>query len=376
MHIGILTHPIETNYGGILQAYALQKILKDMGHDVVTIDRHQKAEYPSFLRHLSGYLKRVIYYYLLGKDLSTKWDPNLTNEQYKYITRNIQPFIDNNIRLTEKIYNSQLSEIDKYNFDAYIVGSDQVWLPDFCPNSFLDFVKRKNVIKVFYAASTGKDSWANNESLKRQCKELAQDFRAISVREENLIELCKSELGVNAQWVLDPTMLICKEEYQKIFNLKERNSNFLFSYILDQDETKQNIIKLVASHKNVDTRDGNVKSYCYYRTHNLDLDRHVFPSVESWLKGIYNADFVVTDSFHGAVFSILFNKQFVVIGNEKRGMDRFISLLKRFGLENRLIYNSDQLNVVNEKINFNNINFKLGQYRNKSIQFLITNLTA
>ena len=202
MKIGILTLPLETNYGGILQAFALQKVLRGIGYDVITIDRHGRREYPSPFIHVVGYVKRLLFHFLLRKDVSIKWNPFESDEQYKIRSRKTQSFINRNILLTRFIYPEQLVEIDKeYGFDAYVVGSDQVWLSYYCPDSFLDFVTRPNVKKVVYAASCGKHSFFNNTRLLKKCSQLAKKFVGISVREDYLVRRCSNKMHIDVQWV-------------------------------------------------------------------------------------------------------------------------------------------------------------------------------
>lgn len=137
MKIGILTLPQETNYGGILQAYALQHTLRGMGHDAITIDRHNRKEYPSWWIHFAGYCKRIIQHYLEGKNVTTKWNPIVSPEEYAILSSETQRFIDRNIKLTKRVFSDELADIEnEYQFDAYVVGSDQVWQEYYCPASF------------------------------------------------------------------------------------------------------------------------------------------------------------------------------------------------------------------------------------------------
>jgi exopolysaccharide biosynthesis predicted pyruvyltransferase EpsI len=107
-----------------------------------------------------------------------------------------------------------------------------------------------------------------------------------------------------------------------------------------------------------------------------NIEDYVVPPVEGWIKGFYDAEFVVTDSFHGVIFSIIFNKPFIAIGNEERGISRFTSILKQFDLEHRLIIGYDQLNndLILENIDFDVINSKLKDLKAKSLLFLKKNL--
>lgn len=346
MKIGILTLPQETNYGGILQNYALQQILLQMGHEPITIDRHNKKGFKSVYIQTASFIKRLILRYLLNRNVTTLWSPFITEEEYAIISSKTQEFINNNIKLTRRIYSTDLEIIDKeYLFDGYVVGSDQVWLDKYCPNSFLDFVKRKDVKKVVFSASCGEKSFLRNSNKLQICKRLAKDFAGISVREYQLVDECRSLLGLDVQWLLDPTMLLNRDDYFKFVKTQD-NDSILFSYILDNNSWKKQIVEKVSKDLSLKIINGNVHRY-YKRNTDAHIDECIFPSVEDWLTNIFYSDFVVTDSFHGTVFAILFNKQFLTIANKRRGLNRFTSLLKMFQLENRLIYDHELINDIN-----------------------------
>lgn len=375
MKIGILTHPLETNYGGNLQAFALQKVLRDMGYEAITIDRHNKEQYSSIFRHILSFAKRVLRHYIFHENVSVNWNPFISEEEYKYISRNTQQFINKNILLTRKVLSSELNDIDEeYAFDAYVVGSDQVWLPGYCPNSFLDFVNRPGVTKLFYAASTGARNFTEDALLLSKCRELVKDFKAVSVREQSLVKLSKDFLNVDAKCVLDPTMLLRKEDYIALCDANNCSKRFLFTYILDSSPDKKEVIGKIAEKESLQIVNGNVEQY-YVKTSKLNMDACVFPSVESWIEGYNNADFIVTDSFHGTVFCLLFNKPFITIGNPQRGIERFKSLLQMFGLENRLVTSVEEaLTIYSKEVDFTYANSILEKYRQESLDFLRTNL--
>ena len=182
MKIGILTHPLDYNYGCLLQAYALQKTIKSMGHEVVTINRFSNPKV-AFLAQFKNWAKRIASYYIKGNNVRLCWNPNLTMDMKRVLFSQTQKFVDRNITNTGIVFTSDLERIDKeYQFDAYVVGSDQVWLPNFSLNCFLDFVHRDNVKRIFYAASTGSTSFADIPSLAAKCKILSKKFSGISDR--------------------------------------------------------------------------------------------------------------------------------------------------------------------------------------------------
>ena len=224
MRIGILTLPLHTNYGGILQAYALQTILKRMGHEVVVIDTYKKLHLPLWKWPLS-IPKRLICKYLLGKDIRVLAEYNY-NKTLSIINQHTQHFIQTNIH--RKII-KDLSEIKPFDFDTIVVGSDQIWRARYfksmfhttIKHSFLDFAKEWNLKRIAYAASFGTEEWEFTEEETEQCKNLAALFDAISVREESGVQLCQSKLNVEATHVLDPTMLL--EPYEYVNLVKKAN---------------------------------------------------------------------------------------------------------------------------------------------------------
>jgi len=367
MKIGILTLPLETNYGGNLQAFALQRTLINLGHDVITIDRHNRREYPSLRVHILGYCKRLFFHYVKGKNVSTKWNPFISDEEYASSAIETQKFISRNIKLTRRIFSDQLVEIENdYQFDAYVVGSDQIWNGNYCPSSFLDFVKREGVKKVVYAASCGNNSFFSDSSKTRICRDLAKDFSGISVRENILVDLCKQKLSIDAQWVLDPTMLLSQDDYLSVTKNNVGSIPVLFSYILDSDSTKDAVVANIAKSLDLPVINGN-------RVNNEGDASKTFPPVDDWIHNINRSQFVVTDSFHGTVFAIIFNKQFISIGNKKRGMSRFLSLLRKFGLENRLIDETklSRANaILGQPIDFELVNSILEREKTESIKYL------
>ena len=339
MRICILTQPLGHNYGGLLQAYALQTVLKRMGHEVWTEDRKEnKKSLFLFVKYFTKIVLgpiRHIYY------------PN--SKERKVISQYTDSFIKKYITTTEPVFSQQKIVLEKYGFEAYIVGSDQVWRPRYSyglRNYFLDFTEGKDVKRLAYAASFGTDEWEFSPKDTRECSRLVQMFDAISVREDSGVILCKDYLGVNSVHLLDPTMLLDKEDYLKIVRQEQekKHKGKIMVYILDASSEKQQIVQYVSSRLGL--QPFSVMPECkFIDVGSKGLEKCIFPSVTEWLKGFEDADFIVTDSFHGMVFSIIFNKPFVAIANKSRGLSRFTSLLKMFNMESRLVftYNRDDI---------------------------------
>ena len=362
MKIGILTQPLHANYGGILQNYALQQVLKQVGHEVWTID----WEGGSGLRDMLYRMKvRVLHMLLPNRFPPLRYKPN--DKERAIIQRNTNHFIITYIKHTEAVhsYEGFVKQASKGKYDAYVVGSDQCWRPcynAFLPSMFLDFVQDKQVKRIAYAASFGTDKWEFTPQQTTICASLAKKFDIVSVREDSGVRLCKEYLGVDARHVLDPTMLLAKEDYiQLIEKEKETKLNgTLFYYILDPNAKKLSFIQKVAKDKGLKSFQVLPKCQAEIRTKEDVKNRIedcVFPGITTWLRAFMDAEMTIVDSFHGMVFSIIFNKPFWAIGNVGRGMSRFTSLLRTFHLEDRLLGEEHLDNVdFSKSINWNMVN--------------------
>lgn len=373
MKVGLLTLPPLTNYGGILQAFALQRVLQKLGHDTYLINRRNSAI------SRNSYLKmRLKSYYMSLKGIKTNWvfSEKARKERERLLSFNTQLFIDKYIQPQTKSFNTPTGFQDIPRFDAYIVGSDQVWRPQYTSNIydyFFDFLGESKSLRIAYAASFGLDEWTFTEEMTAKCRSLISKFKSVSVRESDAIDLCNKYLGVEAYHVLDPTMLLTVDEYLSLIDLSrtENSGGELMSYILDNNSEKEKLVNEIA-----DDQDLKVFNLALL---NLDQKGNIIPipPVENWLRGFIDAKFIVTDSFHGTVFSILFNKPFIAIANSSRGISRFISLLRIFDLENRLVLdvnNVDKLLGIND-INWDKVNSILNIKRTESLSFLSQSLS-
>lgn len=364
--ICILTQPLWHNYGCLLQAFALQKCLKTMNYDVVT------DEFPR--RFLSPYqkcvdkVKRVVAYYVLGRKTVNPSPFYPTESSWQKICANTSKFVRKRID-TVDFFNGSLSPRKEMldRFDTFIIGSDQVWRESYgrVESYFCDFLKQDDKKIFSYAASFGLSHWQFDEEKTAHLKELVKKFKAVSVREKDAVDLCKENLNIKAEWVLDPTLLLSKEDYISLFKdyeTEKSEGNFM-TYILDYSEEKENLINYIEDSKSLTAFSV------------MANEGEEFPAVEKWLKGFYDAKFVLTDSFHGMVFSIVFEKPFLVVLNKQRGSSRFLSLLSALGLEDRLIENIDNVSSFNEilskDIDYEIVRKRLSILVNKSKDFLI-----
>ena len=373
MKIGVLTLPLHNNFGGILQAYALQQVLISLGHNAVLIDKSKYASLGSWYKKYPIYLKRTIHKYLLRKDIIVRADVE-QNRIPRTIAKNTDRFIDKHIK---RILTKDFTNIAKRDFDAIIVGSDQIWRPKYffssIENAYLDFAKEWDIKRIAYAASFGTEEWEYNDAQTANCAALLKRFNAVSVRESSAVGLCKEKLGVKAEHVLDPTMLLEKERYIKLFAEAKtaKSKGNLFCYILDESTEKNVIINTISEEKGV------TPFYVNSRYENPDapLEERIQQPVVKWLRAFYDAEFIITDSFHACVFSIIFNKPFIVYGNKERGLARFESLLRIFGLQERIATSPDEIyRIANKAIDWDSINGIHREWKEKSISFLTDSL--
>ena len=378
MKIGIITQPLHSNYGGLWQNYALQQVLSKMGHEVYTINKNSYDIYNdvSWFGALKLNVKRFI-----KKFLGLGYFP--TYEERRVIRQHCTEFVKKHISATEMYItqNDLLKIVSEYKFDAYIVGSDQIWRPCFANNIYNDFLdfcqEQKGVKRLAYAASFGVGEWEFSKEQTKECGKLIKLFDAVSVREDVGVKLCREHLGVQPELVLDPTLLLEKKDYVRLIETAgETPSNGnLFCYILDNNSRIESLIP------DIERKSSLVSFQVNSAKDNLALKRgdnianYIIPSPIKWVRAFMDAKMVFTDSFHGCVFSIIFNKPFWVIGNKERGNARFDSLLKMFDLEDRMI-TLDELHSteLSTEIDWEKVNAIKKEWQQKSLHFIKSNL--
>ncbi|MDM8326135.1 polysaccharide pyruvyl transferase family protein [Bacteroides gallinaceum] len=370
MNIGIYTLPLHTNFGGILQAYALQTTLEQLGHEAIIIDR---PPYPILDKDRKSfiYAKRFIKKYLFRQNIEIFKEKKFY-KTYPIISQNTQKFIDKYIH---RIIINNLRDLNPNSFDAIIVGSDQIWRAVYnskIENSYLLFAKDWDIKRIAYAASFGTDKWEYSPQQTILCASLLQKFNAVSVRETSAIKLCKKYFNVQAVSVLDPTMLLDKNDYIQLINHAETkpSQGNLLNYILDETPEIKEFINKIAQQRGLTPFRINGKA----EDKNAPLIERIQPSVEQWLRGFYEAELIITDSFHACVFSIIFNKPFIVYGNKERGLARFESLLNLFSLQENLITDLSQDHALKIKAGSILSQEKLKEEKKRSLEYLIRTL--
>ncbi|MBR5331605.1 MAG: polysaccharide pyruvyl transferase family protein [Akkermansia sp.] len=373
----ILPHPLATNYGGILQAFALQQALKQHGVESKVVNFFSKtwqSWLSSFnLRATCGSIRYLLQIIFLGTPRSF---PNLF---YPYLFKRFKKKF---MQLWElDILRRNLSDL-AVEEHPFVVGSDQVWRCAYTrkmesvPFFFLNFAtKKQRQQSIAYAASFGSDEWEGTPEETEECARLLKDFKAVSVREHSGIEICREVFGVEAVQMPDPTLLLEQEDYNHLirnWRTKSTDTPFMAVYLLDETEEKRTLTHTLS------------KEIGLYAQHLMPhpgaeklMDRLPL-SVPQWLRFIRDSVCVLTDSFHGCVFSIIFNKPFICLGNENRGSARFDSLLGTFGLRDRLVTNYDKdaiLQLLNTPIDWERVHTIRHSEQKRALQFLQENLT-
>lgn len=351
--IGILTFHNVINYGGVLQCYALQEFLKKLGAEVQVIKYNsihiKKANQLINSSGVKNLIKSILAFPLNFKRM-----------------KNYQKFINYNLNLSKEI--NSYEELKKYcekELDCVIVGSDQVWNSDITQKeNKIYFLEGINVEKVSYAASTGDNK---KDDLNLISKNYPQ-FTAISVREESTKKLL---LKINSDYKIsvnvDPVLLInTKTWYQKVSQSKKMNEKFLLLYILNPDYRIKPISKIITTQKKLN------KIYTFSKKKfGVKNAKSIATSGPlEFLKYFCNATFVLTNSFHATVFSIIFKKEFFVILPSKRP-ERIKDILKLFHLEDRIINSPDEAkDKINKAINYTKINETINLEVKKSKEYL------
>lgn len=369
MKIAVLTLPLSTNFGGILQAYALQTVLKRMGHEVWLIDEGKTRWTIPLWKKPFAYTKRTIKKYIFNNKEVVIFRETKFNKTFERTTRYVRSFIKNNIDFID-VKDGKHILIEK-KIDTIIVGSDQIWRPKFYSPievAYLVFAHNWNIKRISYAASFGTEEIEYTYMQQQKCGELLRLFDAVSVREDCGVDLCHKMYDVEAKHVLDPTMLLNSDDYVKLIENSsvQKSKGDLMIYILDEDVQKEEIVACIEKKYGLKSFKSNAKDW--FRK-DVSIEERIQPSVESFIKGFYDAKFVVTDSFHACVFSIIFRKPFCVIGNLGRGMARFNSLLKIFSLEGRMVASPNDIISLRD-IDYDEVHKKLEMYKRDSIVFL------
>lgn len=361
MKIDIVTLHRAQNYGSVLQTFALQKQIENLGHQAFILDY-----YPERYTN-KGLLKRL-------KNKSSRFKNPLVLLIAKlliypsYLRKGIQfnKFM-HYLNLAKPSFATNEEGMGRFtDADAYCAGSDQIWNSHWNEGVekalFLDFVP-KGKLCFSYAASIGLSKIPANEIA--ETKLLLDKFEFLSLREDKGVELVK-ELGrTDAVQCLDPTLLMSKEEWSQYADDSYNGKEYVLTYNLHHDSEIDKCAKEIASKFHLQIRNISYNWHDIVRHGHLDW----CPTVEGFLGLIKNAKYVVADSFHATAFSIIFEKPFVVITPEVAS-SRLSSLLKMLGLDDHNINKFTSLKVIEQPINYNRIKSIIATKQRESISYL------
>ncbi|MDD4066524.1 MAG: polysaccharide pyruvyl transferase family protein [Clostridia bacterium] len=358
MKIGIITLYGEDNYGNKLQNYALKKILEKFSQDVETI-KLDLIENKTIKYYCNKFTIKLFFRYIFLKVIGL-------NRKIKNINRKKTMKEFSNQNLNVKGYRLTKEEFNSLNviYDKLVIGSDQVWNHNFV-RKMLDWYfvifspKDKNIA---YSASFGIDEI--EDELKDQYIKGLNNMSYISVREEQGAKIVKDLIKKDVPVLVDPTMLLSIEEWNKIIKSPKHlpKNKYILTYFLGNysSERKENIYNF-AKKNNIDV----------INLARLEYKKYYAKSPGEFIWYIKNASIIITDSFHGTVFSLLYKVPFYTMNREDKTQSmssRIDTLLKMFNFEERLI--NDNKFDMNFNCNFNNVNVVLNSEKKRSFDYL------
>lgn len=344
MKIALLTIWHEKNYGAELQAYATVKVLQQLGHQVKMIDIRLSDCRKT---NLNGKIGNLI----------SSFGPahkKFTDFWAKYIP------------VTKRYHSPRQIQDDPPEADVYMIGSDQVWNPDltgkFAKLYFLDFGK-DNVRRISYASSFGTQQW-NTHQLTKEIGSLLTRFDHIGCREQSGVDILQHTFHVPSTLTVDPTLLF--DQYPELTGDTVSKQTLVY-YPLSDDPELMNFAENLASQLNLQLVNNKLTSTVLGR---FTWDR---VGIEEWIRNIAESQFVITRSFHGLVFSILYRKPFAIIANKNNRSTRLQNLLLQLGLSDRYyddIQVCDEAQPWNIPIDYDTVHEKLALLRSNSMDYL------
>lgn len=350
--IGIVGDWGVENFGANLTYYALFRVVRDLGYEPLMIERPADAP----------------------------WKPNGTPACFRnnpYRPYDLAPIYPTKQEMR------QLS--DRCN--AFLVGSDQLF-NDSLYHAFGEFItldwSKNNKKRIAYGASFGFDCFNGTDETRVKMSFFMKQFDAFSVREKSGVDLAKKEFGVSAEWVLDPVFL-CRRSYyddlaEKSKNCKYESQKHIGVYMIDPNREKASAVQFVMDQLHLPCYAISDAAFSHDKVKQdweIETDQNVF--CEDLLRNIKDCDFLITDSFHGVCFAIIYQKSFIAIANESRGTTRFTSILDLLGLTGKLVYSPKEIQRrpdLLERINYDSVNDKLNVAKEKSLLWLKNALQA
>ncbi len=366
--IGILTFHNAHNYGAVLQAYALKTKLNRMGYEASVLNYRNKYIAKTYRKVLHiDFWKRDILPSRWGKVLREVRDVFYGLPEWQRQWKVFEDFITDKL-LDGNRKQLSLEDVANSDCDMYILGSDQIWSRELAhgmdPVYFGQFAPEKK--KISYAASVPNSSIPENE--KPYFKQYLQSLSHISVREEKLAEILRELTGQEVETVIDPTLLLEKEDYEPLLYEKPlKEGNYVFAYFVVESDALKACAKRAAELLGYELIELHYKKTPKIQGENIILDAG--PS--EFLTYIRDAKLVMTNSFHGTVFSILFGKKFYSVYGENGRIENLLGFME---LTDRHIKDANGISLEKE-IDYSQAEIRLAAYRKKSLEFLDDSLS-
>lgn len=362
--IGIITFHNSYNCGSMLESFAIQKIIEKLGGNPEIINFSncgQRRLYSVFFKNDS--IKNIIKNILILPGIN----------KIKYNNKMYEKFKNTNFVLSDEY--SNMSQLSDENYNVVVAGSDQIWnitIGDSDDAYFLPWVS--NAKKVAYAPSFGAKNILKNSSCPEKYKKMLLDFDSLSIRENNGKKWIKDLCNKNVDVLLDPTLLLEREDYDRIADKNYRvKDKYIFFYSPAFNRDICRFVKKISEKYNLKVITWSTKSYCmkFIKTFGFELPDYEDPSI--YLNLLKNADLVITTSYHGTIFSTIYRKKFIVAKNG--GMygddDRVKTLLEQLNMNDRLIpYTFDETYNYLSSVDYSEYDSNLPKLKKKSIDYI------
>lgn len=355
MKIGILTFHCAHNYGAVLQAFALQEYIKDIGHEVEVIDYRPQyltdtiSRFP-FIKRIQLRIKSILIQ-LIKRKYANERKRGFIDFQLKYLN------------ISDSSYPFPFPT--NYDYDLYVIGSDQVWNTSitngYDPIFFGEFIVKKGAQIISYAASM--PSFRTSEAEKELLIKYLNNFSAISVREASLAVNLQPLYANKISIVLDPTLLLPTSFWYNLVVDLHLQSPYLLMYAVANYQATIELAYTLAQEVGL-----KLVVICGSLSNRRNEISYITPNPQEFVSWFKNAEFIVTSSFHGTAFSLIFKRSFysVLSGNDRD--ERQITLLNEIGLIDRVVYRGDS--PTYKQVNYLGVDEKINNLRSSSQQYL------
>lgn len=369
-----------TNYGQLLQSYALQQKIESMGYETEIIQYHSGKDKGVKITYASLYVSvqtiiKILFRKLKSRKNFSKIELDVNHKENIIKRRSVSDLFRNTRFHNIVVVNGYSNLVDKSkDYSAVVVGSDQIWLPEVSVTNFYTLrFALPGITRISYATSMGVSSYPNYA--KKPAAEYWQKIDYLSVREEQAKKIIKEIADVEANVVADPTYLLTTEEWEeRIPNISVIETGYVLCYFLGDNDVIKEYAKRFADGKNLRLV-SILSNECNSDDSQFADEVLIGKSPEEFINLIRNADFVLTDSFHGLAFSVINEKQFYIFYRNRTDVkqsrnSRIDNIVKIWGLEERLIKEPEKMIFKDDLIDYSIVTKKRNEFREESLNFL------